>query len=161
MAPESLLRTKLCYDVMFIMLIFLGLVGSSAENEGTESPKPTRKYQSGPSSAFVYDNILGKKLLRVSAEMVRMHATWFFVHPDPYEGIQSRENGDLHWIAPFSPKGFAASRIWKGLQKGLDGAGIFDGKALFPYDVEGIMLLRGFSPAVYRGMRVLERNISN
>ena len=152
MAGKSPSRTKLCYNVVFFMLILLGLVGPSAEKEGTESPRPTRMYQSGASSAFVYDNILGKKLLRVSAETVRMHATWFFVHPDPYEGIQSRENGDLHWIAPFSPKSFAASRIWKGLQKGLDGTGIFDGKTLFPYDVEGIMLLRGFSPAVYRGM---------
>ena len=117
----------------------------------TKSPKSTREYHNEESSVFVYDNIFGPRLLAVSANMVKKFATWFFVHPDPYEGIEKQDNGDLHWIAPLSPKSFAESKIWKALKKGLEGAGIFEGKKLHPYDVEGTMLLRGFSPAVCKG----------
>jgi len=137
---------------LFIVVLFLGHTSSAEKAERVTEPlKPTRSYHHGASSVFAYDNVLGKNLLRASSNLVKMHATWFFVHPDPYEGIQNQNNGDLHWIAPFSPKAFAESRIWKGLQKGLSGAGIFDGKELYPYNIEGVMLLRGFSPAVYKG----------
>ena len=151
MSDSHFLIARESYAFLFYITIGFCIischVGTYAAQQ--EPPNPTKKYQSGESSVFVYDNILGKKLIRVSSEMVKKYATWYFVYPDPYEGIKDRENGDLHWVAPFSPKGFAKSRIWNGLRKGLDG--IFNNKKLYPYEVNGVMLMRGFSPAVYKG----------
>ena len=112
---------------------------------------PTRVYKDGNSSVYTFDDVIGIRLLRTTAQLVREHLTWQFIHPDPYAGIGKRDNGDLHWCAPMSPKNFAKSLIWKGLKRGLRGTGILDGREFYPYDINGIMLLRGFSPVVYHG----------
>lgn len=114
--------------------------------------EPTRLYQSGESKVLVFDNVLGEKMLSATNQYVTAYATWFFVHQDPHEGFQRRDNGDLDWVAPFSPKSFSESRLWNTLKKKLLGTGVFDGRNLYPFDVEGVMLLRGLSPTVYKGM---------
>lgn len=143
--------------IYFMFFALLGHDISAVANKGkAEVPlKPTKVYHDKEASVFVYDNVLGKRLLSASSELVRRFATWFFVHPDAHEGVENRNNGGLDWIAPFSPKQFSKSKIWHGLRRGLKRTGIFDGRKLYPYDVEGVMLLRGLSPSLYKGMRLM------
>eukprot|EP00794_Sanderia_malayensis_P015019 gene15019-16569_t len=126
------------------------------EETKTEKPirSPTRVFTTdeGNTRAYVYDGIFGKRLLKVMAEMVSSSLTWTFNYPDTYHGVEEMESdGELHWKAPISPGAFANSLIWKAVSKGLRGTGVMDGKQFFPHEVNGVMLMRGFSPAVYKG----------
>eukprot|EP00112_Aurelia_sp_Birch-Aquarium-sp1_P014526 Seg3144.1 transcript_id=Seg3144.1/GoldUCD/mRNA.D3Y31 product="hypothetical protein" protein_id=Seg3144.1/GoldUCD/D3Y31 len=132
-------------------LLLKGQANSSSRGGNKNPLLPTRVFKDGESSVHTFDNVLGKRLLGTIAQVVKRHLTWQFVHPDAYAGIGRRDNGDLHWCAPMSPKNFAKSLIWRGLKKGLRGTGMLDGRDFYPYDIQGIMLLRGFSPVVYHG----------
>ena len=122
-----------------------------------EPIKASRIYTDGTNTAYVYDNVLGGRLLKVTSNLVKVYAPWKFMHPDAKEGVERIDNGDLHWFAPFSPKNFANSLIWKGIKRGLKGTEMLKGKTVLPYEVHGIMLLRGASPVVYKGEFIIRR----
>ncbi|XP_065061624.1 uncharacterized protein LOC135688614 [Rhopilema esculentum] len=137
-------------------LFSLFLICNTAEesSKGKRQPlKLSKTFEDGNSSVHVYDAVFGKRLLAVSANLVKKYATWYFTYPDPYRMKRDQEenDGDLHWNAPISPERFSNSLIWKSLKERLKGTGMLNTEEFFPYDVKATMLLRGFSPAVYQG----------
>ena len=98
---------------------------------------------------FIYDDVYGKKSLSVLSQLATRHAPFDFIYPEKLEGMKSNDNGNLHWVANFSPKEFAKSKIWKTLIQRLPT--VFGEKRYYPYQAQSILINRGDFPTVQKG----------
>eukprot|EP00795_Rhopilema_esculentum_P007201 gene7201-12871_t len=130
--------------VLFVVLVF-AIIGMVL---GT-SLAPKKIIRSKNNEVLVYDEVFSKKSLSVMSELLQRHGPWDFIYPEKYEGMHENDNGNLHWVANFSPSDFSVSTIWKVLNKKLDR--VFTGIRYFPYSAQGILINRGDFPTVKKG----------
>ena len=114
--------------------------------------QPTKVLQNSDSNVKIFDNVFSEKMLSTASHLLTRLAPWDFIYPEKYEGMKSNDNGDLHWIAAFSPKDFMHSKIWKTLEKKLHS--VFEGRQYFPYESHGVLINRGDFPTVQKGTKV-------
>ena len=138
----SLLRT--C-----ILLFVLSLKGITLQVKGGANPQLTRTLQHYDNQVFIYDNVFSRQGLSIMSSLVSRYAPFDFIYPEKLEGLESNENGNLHWIANFSPADFAKSKIWKTLVKRL--SGVFKERDFLPYEAQSVLINRGDFPSVQKG----------
>ena len=114
-------------------------------------PEPSFVIVNKQNKISIYDGIISKKILRAFTDLVKQFAPWDFIYPEPevFKGTEKKQNGNIHWIGEFSPKGFAGSRIWKLLRTKLPG--FFKGKEYLPYEAHSVLINRGDFPTVQKG----------
>ncbi len=136
-----------------LLLMLAGLLLVFDAKITTAALEPTRIFESSHCKVQVFDNVFGRKTLGVMSELAHRYAPWDFVYPEAYEGMKSNDNGDLHWIAEFSPESFLDSKIWKILKKKL--TSVFRGQNYLPYEANGVLINRGDFPTVQKGISLL------
>eukprot|EP00794_Sanderia_malayensis_P015087 gene15087-16643_t len=139
----------LCSLMVLLLLVFNSCC---AKNKASQQPIPelTRVVEKANCKALVFDKVFGRSTLNVVEELLRRYAPWDYVYPENYEGMKSNDNGDMHWVASFSPKMFTTSKIWKLLKHRLPKE-VFNGQNYFPYEANGVLLNRGDFPTVQKG----------
>ena len=132
-----------------VALLFLGYGNLLVEAEAKSSPKLARTLQSSDDRVFVYDNVYSRKALSMISNLAARFAPFDFIYPEKLEGMKSNDNGNLHWVANFSPEEFAKSRIWRSLVKRLPT--VFNERTYVPYEAQSILINRGDFPSVQKG----------
>ena len=127
-----------------VLLLVLNLQVKAGMN-----PQLTRTLQNYDNRVFIYDNVFSKQGISTMSSLVSRYAPFDFIYPEKLEGLESNENGNLHWIARFSPADFAKSKIWKTLVKRLPV--VFKEKDLLPYEAQSVLINRGDFPSVQKG----------
>ena len=140
--------------VTYTSLLILGLTLLSTTficvKGAKQKLEPTRTLIDGDKKVLAYDNVLHPRLSEALSSFVRRYGGWDFVYPDTYESFKDRNNGNLHWIAPMSPKWFSNTKVWKSVE--LRVLNNIWPEKLYPYQVEGVMLRRGDFPKVHQGI---------
>lgn len=143
--------------LLIIQLCLLFLFSNGCRNllvqgdkVGSSNPKPNRILQYEDNKIYIYDNIFKRKSLSIISDFVTRYAPWDFIYPEKYEGMQSNDNGNLHWVANLSPQDFAKSKIWKILTKKLPEA--LEINKYYPYHAQSILINRGDFPTVQKGL---------
>jgi len=144
MGFTSLLHTCILLFVLFLKDITLQVKAGA-------NPQLTRTLQHYDNQVFIYDNVFSRQGLSIMSSLVSRYAPFDFIYPEKLEGLESNENGNLHWIANFSPADFAKSKIWKTLVKRL--SGVFKERDFLPYEAQSVLINRGDFPSVQKAKR--------
>ena len=125
-----------------------------AEARDGSSPQLTKTLKSNANQVFIYDNVFGKKALSLMSNLAARYAPYDFTYPEKLEGFEDSDNGNLHWVANFSPEDFAKSQIWTTLVRRLPD--VFKKGDFFPFEAQSILINRGDFPSVQKGNVQLE-----
>ena len=134
-------------------LFFMSVIcfGINAANTFRLSTEKTIDFRFIEGNIAVYDKAMPEWLTSLTEKLLQQGERWLYQHHDQLANVAQRSGGNLDWAAPISSDFFMKSRLWLVVNKiAEDFTGHSDYVA---YLVQGVMLRRGDSPTVIKGMR--------